>query len=89
MEIVQFGQPAISYNSMAAFPWMITKNSISPELSMKLLNLFYSDEDIMNLLAYGIEGIDYVETEDGHIRAPEGKKGNSYYGGSCVCQISL
>ena len=37
MEIVQFGQPAISYNSMAAFPWMITKNSISPELSMKLL----------------------------------------------------
>lgn len=57
MEIVQFGQPAISYNSMAAFPWMITKNSISPELSMKLLNLFYSDEDIMNLLAYGIEGI--------------------------------
>jgi len=82
MEIVQFGQPAISYNSMAAFPWMITKNSISPELSMKLLNLFYSDEDIMNLLAYGIEGIDYVETEDGHIRAPEGKKGNSYYGGS-------
>ena len=82
MEIVQFGQPAISYNSMAAFPWMITKNSISPELSMKLLNLFYSDEDIMNLLAYGIEGIDYVETEDGHIRAPEGKKGNPYYGGS-------
>ena len=42
MEIVQFGQPAISYNSMAAFPWMITKNSISPELSMKLLNLFYA-----------------------------------------------
>ena len=82
MEIVQFGHPAISYNSMAAFPWMITKNSISQELSMKLLNLFYSNEDIMNLLAYGIEGIDYVETEDGHIRAPGGKKGNPYYGGS-------
>lgn len=83
MEIVQFGQPAISYNSMAAFPWMITKNSISPELSMKLLNLFYSDEDIMNLLAYGIEGIDYVETEDGTYSCTlESKRANPYYGGS-------
>lgn len=47
---------------------------------MKVLNLFYSDADIMNLLAYGIEGEDYVETADGHITLPEGKTENPYYG---------
>ena len=29
LEIVQFGETAISYNSMAAYPWMITKNTVS------------------------------------------------------------
>lgn len=80
LEIVQFGETAISYNSMAAYPWMITKNTISEELSMKLLNLLYKDADIMNLLSYGIEGRDYVKTEDGFITLPEGKNSNPYYG---------
>lgn len=80
MEIVQLGKTAISYNSMAAFPWMIPKNTASKENAMKVLNLFYSDTDIMNLLAYGIEGEDYVETADGHITLPEGKTENPYYG---------
>ena len=34
----------------------------------------------MNLLSYGIEGIDYVKTEDGFITLPEGKDSNPYYG---------
>lgn len=80
LEIVQLGETAISYNSMAAFPWMITKNTVSEELSMKLLNLFYKDADIMNLLSYGIEGEDYVKTEDGRIALSEGKNSNPYYG---------
>lgn len=80
LEIVQFGETAISYNSMAAYPWMITKNTVSEELSMKLLNLLYKDADIMNLLSYGIEGTDYVKTKDGFITLPEGKDSNPYYG---------
>lgn len=79
MVVVQFGETAISYNSMAAYPWMITKNTISIEKSMELLNLLYSNADIMNLMSYGIEGKDYVKTDDGHICLPEGKDSNPYY----------
>ncbi len=53
---VQFGENAISYNSIAAYPWVITENTVSAEKSMQLLNLLYTDPDIMNLLSYGIEG---------------------------------
>jgi len=78
MVIVQFGKNAISYNSMAAFPWVISKNTISEEKSMQLLNLMYTNEDIMNLLSYGIEGVHYVKTDDGHITFPDGVTTNIF-----------
>lgn len=77
---VQFGENAVIGNSMAAMPWVITKNTLSAEKSMKLLNLFYTDADIMNLFSYGIEGIHYVKTADGHITFPKGKNINPFYG---------
>lgn len=80
--IVQFGENAISYNSLAAVPWVITKNTISKEKSMQLLNLMYTDADIMNLLSYGVENIHYVKTEDGHIKLPSGAASNVFIKGS-------
>ena len=75
---VQFGENAISYNSIAAYPWVITENTVSAEKSMQLLNLLYTDPDIMNLLSYGIEGKHYVKTEDGFITFPEGMNVNIF-----------
>ena len=37
---------------------------------MKYLNLMYTDPDIMNLLALGVEGVHYEMTDDGTIDFP-------------------
>lgn len=76
--IVQFGENAISYNSLAALPWVITKNTISKVKSMQLLNLMYTDADVMNLLSYGVENIHYVKMLDGHIKLPPGAASNVF-----------
>lgn len=75
---VQFGETAITYNSMAASPWVITQNTVDQKASMQLLNLMYTNGEIMNLLSYGVEGVHYVKTEDGHITLPEGKTENIF-----------
>ena len=54
------------------FSWGVTTDCKDPEAAVKLLNLMFTDADIMNLLSYGIEGIHYVVNEDGLIEFPEG-----------------
>ncbi len=79
---VQFGENAVVGNPPAAMNWGITQNTVSAEKSMELLNLLYTDEDIMNLLCCGIEGIHYVKTDDGHITFPPGKNQNPFTNGA-------
>ncbi len=43
-----------------------------PEAAVKFLNLMYTDKDVVNLLAYGIEGVHYRFMEDGTVDYPEG-----------------
>lgn len=52
--------------------WCIPENSANPEKAMEFLNLMYTDSEIINLIAYGIEGEDYVVHEDGRIGYPDG-----------------
>lgn len=40
--------------------WAISNGTKNPEAAMKLLNLMYTDPDIMNLLIYGIKDKHYV-----------------------------
>lgn len=54
--------------SMLAIPY----TSKEPERAMELLNLLYTDEYLINLLVYGIEGKHYVKTDNGRITMPEG-----------------
>lgn len=75
---VQLGENIVANNAPSSMPWVITKNSISAKKSMLLLNLLYTDPELMNLLSYGIEGIHYVRTSDGHITFPKGKKTNVF-----------
>lgn len=55
------------HRGYASLPYVITRNSISPEAAMKFLNLVYTNPEIENLLCYGVEGIHYKKTGDGHI----------------------
>lgn len=52
--------------------WCIPHNSTEPEAAMKFLNLLFTDEKLINLFDWGIEGKHYVKTADGHITYPEG-----------------
>ncbi len=77
---VQLGKNIVANNEPSSMQWVITKNSTSKEKSMQLLNLLYTNADLMNLLSYGIEGVHYVFTKDGHITYPKGKKTNVFAG---------
>lgn len=45
----------------------ISINSKHPEKAMEFLNLLYTDEYVVNLLDYGIEGTHYTKLDDFHI----------------------
>ncbi len=44
----------------------------------ELLNLFYSNQEIADLLCYGIEGVHYEKTEDGHFTYAKGRTDNPF-----------
>lgn len=52
--------------------WIIPENCDEPEKAMEFLNLMYTDPDVINLMAYGIEGVHYEKKDDGTVGYPEG-----------------
>lgn len=75
---ISLDKHVVNYNGYGSRPYVITRNSISPEASMKLLNLFYSNQEIADLLCYGIEGVHYEKTEDGHFTYAKGRTDNPF-----------
>lgn len=69
---IELTQPVITSSTTAASQWCIYSKSEHPEEAMQLMNLLYSDSEIMNLLCWGIEGEHYVQNQDGTIRYPDG-----------------
>lgn len=63
----------LSTAEVNAVSWMIASNSNVTEAALKFLNLTYTDEDIVNLLIYGIKDRDYVLDEEGYMSYPEGQ----------------
>lgn len=66
------GDAYLSTGDINAVTFMVASTTDVPEAAIKFLNLTYSDEDIINLLIYGVEGRDYVKNEDGSVSYPEG-----------------
>ena len=52
--------------------WGINSTCKNPQKAMQLLDLLYTDADLINLLSYGIENIHYVIQPDGTISYPDG-----------------
>ncbi len=71
----------IGSGALRKFSWSIPVTSDEPEAAMKMMNLLYTDAEIVNLLTWGIEGTHYQTLEDGSIDFLDGQDANScgYY----------
>lgn len=58
------GNSSITNGVVTSSMSAISATSKHPEEAMKVLNLVWKDSDLSNLLAYGIEGTDYVIDEE-------------------------
>jgi putative aldouronate transport system substrate-binding protein len=67
MTIFQTMDDFISSSAVAQFPWAISINTVNAEASMRLLNAFYTDADLADLLSWGIEGEHYKVLDSGLI----------------------
>lgn len=70
---VQIGDAYLGTDSINSVSWMVSSTSKVPEAALKFINLTYTDEQVLNLLIYGIEGRDYVKDADGFVSYPEGQ----------------
>ncbi len=61
----------------AGYAYAISSTTKVPDAAMKLLNLIYTDSFVYNTILYGIEGEDYVMTDDQHWAYPEGLDQNT------------
>ena len=61
----------ITTSSCTKFTWAVPNASQSPEAAVTFLSMMYTDSRINNLLAWGIEGRDYV-VENGVAKYPDG-----------------
>ncbi len=76
MTAVRITKPKSTSDSSTGFMISIPKNAENPDRAAQLMNLLYTDKDIVNLLANGVEGKHYVDAGNGLIKAPEG--GSNY-----------
>lgn len=70
----QFSDPYLYWDDLKRYAWGISSDCEHPEAAMKFLNLMYSDPYVINLLAYGIEGVHYeiIDEKNGIIDFPPG-----------------
>jgi ABC-type glycerol-3-phosphate transport system substrate-binding protein len=68
------GSAFLDTTSINALTWCVSSTSAVPEAALKFLNLTFTDEDVCNLLIYGLEGRDYVMNDDGTVSYPEGQE---------------
>jgi putative aldouronate transport system substrate-binding protein len=72
MLLKQLNLPYATTSSVAGCITCIPNNSRHPEKAMQLMNLLYTDQGLVNLIDYGIDGIHYVKNSDGTITYPPG-----------------
>ena len=72
MVIFQIGDDFMGSNACTSMPWCINSQTEDPVAAMQVLNAFYTDSELSTLLCWGEEGVDYVNTEDGHHTFPDG-----------------
>ncbi|MCC3374471.1 ABC transporter substrate-binding protein [Cohnella sp. REN36] len=72
MSAVRLTPPISQSTSATSFMLSIPKNTRDADRAMQLMNLLYTDKDVVNLLDNGIEGKHYVKDDQGQIKKPDG-----------------
>ncbi len=57
------GKPQVNFPTVTGYMWGISANSERPDKAMDFLNYAYENEEVGNLLRYGIEGENYDKVE--------------------------
>ncbi len=72
MVMVSFGDQIITNAAAAYFGYGVSATTKDVNKSVQLLNYICTNSDVMNLLNWGEEGVDYVVTENGTLDYPDG-----------------
>ncbi|GHU15760.1 ABC transporter substrate-binding protein [Spirochaetia bacterium] len=64
-------------SSASSLGTAIASTSKSPEAAMKMIDILYTDEFVINTLLYGIEGTDYNKVDAHHWAYPAGQNPNT------------
>jgi putative aldouronate transport system substrate-binding protein len=81
MYVQEYCLPTASTFVTTLFQWVVPNGAKTPEKSVQMLNLMYTDAALENLLAWGIEGKHYEKKADGTIGFPAGidDKNSGYF----------
>jgi putative aldouronate transport system substrate-binding protein len=60
-------EPVNKGSGGGAYAWAIPITAKNPEKSIQFMNLVFKNQDLANLLQYGIEGVHYTKNSDGTI----------------------
>jgi putative aldouronate transport system substrate-binding protein len=72
IEVLNIGSGLVTTGMIQKFGWAVPTHSKEPEAALKFLNLMYTDDYVVNLIDYGIEGKHYVVNADKTLSYPEG-----------------
>lgn len=72
MAVVRLTPAYATTDSITSMMWSIPRNSKDPDRAMMVLDLLYSDKQLYNLFAWGIEGKHYVKKSENVIDYPAG-----------------
>lgn len=81
--------PYLDTSYFRKFTWAVPSTSKEAEAAVKFMNLMYTNEDILNLLCWGIEGEHYQVLDDGTIDFLDGEDNSTcgYYIGDATAMI--
>lgn len=77
MAAVELTPPIVSTTTLVANAWAVGRNCVNVDKAVQFYNLCYTNKDILNLLAWGVEGRHYVLDENGQAALPEGMDADS------------
>ena len=79
MTTVMVCQTPISTASLTKFAWAVPTTAVEPEAAVTFLEMLCTDEAAANLIAWGIEGVDYARDENGVAQYIEGNESPAFH----------
>ncbi len=72
MIVFQTEEDIMKSSAVTGILWHINQGCEDPVAAIQVMELLYTDPDVSNLIIWGEEGTEYVETPDGHITFAQG-----------------